>query len=137
MAISAISIAASGMKVASARLSASASNIANMATTGAIPGTAGTVSNPVYQPVDVVTFDAGSSGQPAGAGYKVQRTNGYFSAYNPVLPYADAEGMIAVPNVDLVSEIVDTMQASLQFQASAKVVRAISETEKSTIDILA
>lgn len=138
MALSAIPIGFSGMRVASARLSASASNIANIATTGAVPGTVAAASSQVYQPVDVVAFERRSGAQPAGADYNIrQNADGYFTAYDPSSPHADAGGMIAVPNIDLAADIVESLQARMQFQASAAIVRAANEAEKSAIDILA
>lgn len=130
----AILIGFSGMRLASARLETSASNTANMSTTGGVPGSF----NPVYEPVDVVAFTSGSHGQPAGVDYSIQRrSNGYFTTYEPASPNADADGMIAVPAVDLAAELVQTRMAVQLFQASAMAVKAINKAEKSAIDLLA
>ena len=66
MSMSAISTGLSGLRAAEARLDAVAANVANMSTVGTAPGASG--SSPVYEPIDVVTFQSGG-GRPSGVGY--------------------------------------------------------------------
>lgn len=114
--IGAISIALSGLTAAAKRADAAASNIANVQSTGAIGG-----GGPApYTPVDVKQT-AQSPGQ--GGGVRAEyapRNPGFVPAYDPSSPFADANGIIGVPNVDLATEAVNLKIAELAYKASAK-----------------
>ena len=99
----ALTIAASGLKAAGTKLAATASNIANVSTTGSVPDAAHPVST-VYKPLTV------SLTPQTGGGVSAQVNadpNGYSLSYDPTSPDANAQGLIAAPNVDLTREIVN------------------------------
>ncbi len=107
----AMSIAASGMQAASARLEAAASNIVNMDSGG-------------YQPVSVAQSPAPDGGvttslQPV--------TPASLLAYDPASPYANVQGMVAQPNMDLATEIMNLKVASHDFRASIQAYKAASQ----------
>lgn len=129
MSIAAISNSLSGMRLAEARLSASASNIANVRTNGAIPGSGS--GSPVYRPIDVVAVE----GRGGGVDYNVERRqNGYGQAHDPSAPYADARGDVATPDVDLGAELIETKQAQMLYQASAAIMRAGNQMQQALLD---
>jgi flagellar basal-body rod protein FlgC len=117
----AMSIAVSGMQAASARFEAAASNIVNMDSGN-------------YQPVSLAqspTADGGvsTSLQPV--------TPASLLAYDPASPYANVQGMVAKPNVDLPTEIVNLKLASHSFQASIQAYKAASQMFKTLLDATA
>lgn len=123
----AMSIAASGMQAASVRLDAAASNIVNSNSDGATSGGA-------YQPVSVsqsATPDGGvsTSLQPV--------TPSTLLAYDPSAPYANVQGMVAKPNVDMATEIVHMKQAQNDFRASLLAYKASSQMFKTLLDATA
>lgn len=127
-------IAASGMAAAMTSLTASASNVANAQTTGPLPGAqSANFPGSVYQPAVVI-----QTTQPdGGVGTTVIRPTSYAPAYDPSAPYANAQGMVAAPNVDLATEMVNQLSASLAFRANLKVFQAADRNEKTLIDTLA
>jgi flagellar basal-body rod protein FlgC len=130
-----MSIAASGMAAAMASLTASASNVANADTTGPLPDAAPASSQAqphVYQPAVVVETSMAGGGVSA----TITRSNGYIQSYDPTAPFANNQGMVATPNVDLPSEMVDQMSASLAFRANLKVFQAADRMQKSLLDII-
>ena len=114
----AMSIATSGMQAASARLGAAASNIVNMDSNG-------------YQPVSV----AQSPAPDGGVSSSLQPvTPASLLAYDPASPYANVQGMVAKPNVDLPTEIVNMKLASHSFRASIEAYKAASQMFKTLLD---
>ena len=131
---SAITIGLSGMQAATARLNATASNIANARTIGVLPGSSG--SGPAaYRPIDAVQKDIGTDGVPSGVSSSyAPRTSGISAVYDPDSPNADAGGMIGAPNIDLASELVSSLVAKYDFMASASVVKVASDMQKALLD---
>lgn len=127
-----LSIALSGLNAASARANAAASNIAGADTTGALPGTGGPAP---YAPVDVVQTSVQAGPAPQGTrAQTVERQPSSVPSFEPDAPYADENGFVAAPNVDLGTEIVDLKQAAQAYEANAAVVRTESQMEKELFD---
>jgi flagellar basal-body rod protein FlgC len=144
--IAALSTARSGLLASVARLNAAASNIANGSTTGPLPPTPASEPLPVsadegarvYQAVEVVLRSAGGAEGPAGVSVAVRpRLPAYGRQYDPSAPFADPDGFVATPNVDLAEEAVDVLSASLAFRANVAVIRAVNEMAKRTLDMSA
>ena len=124
----AMSIAASGLQAASLRLDAAASNIVNSNDT-APAGAGGT-----YQPV----FVSQSPVQGGGVSASLQPvTPSSLLAYNPTAPYANMQGMVSQPNVDMQTEIVNMKEASNDFRAGLLAYKASSEMFKALLDATA
>lgn len=119
-----MTIAASGMAAAMNSLTASASNLANAQNAGPV-GSA-------YQPAVVIQTSMSDGTVSA----RIIRPPNYLLAYSPALPFANAQGMVAVPNVDQVVETVNQISASLAFRANLKVFKAAARNEKSLLDML-
>jgi flagellar hook protein FlgE len=57
--------------------------------------------------------------------------------YDPGSPFADADGQVAYPNVDLTEEAIQQLVARYTFAANARVVTAYDQMVKSLVDISA
>lgn len=129
-----MSTARSGLLASGARLNAAASNVANAGVTGPLlstrlPQPAASEGSPrVYQPVDVILRSIGDGGASTGvaAGYR-PRLPADVRRYDPSAPFADLDGLVAAPDVDLAAEAVSLMEAALSFKANLAVLRAADE----------
>lgn len=117
--INAIGIALSGLKAASKQVEASASNIANLQTADYTPITA------------QQTAQTDQSGQ--GAGVKsdfVPKTQPFTPSYDPDSPFANSDGYVNTPNVDLAEEAVNMTVASTAYKASVSVIETVQDMTK-------
>lgn len=119
--IGAISTALTGLLAASKRADASASNIANMSTAGSVDGTG------TYLP-----YQAQTTVQTANAGGGVTATNvpkqpGIVNVFAPDSPFANSDGLVAVPNVDLAEEAVNLKLAELSYKANISVLKTAED----------
>jgi len=129
--IAGFSASLSGMMAQSKRLSVSADNIANMRSRGIRAD--GPAEQPgAYQPKrtqDVTT---------AGGGVRAEVrpvTPPWVEVYAPGSPDADANGVAALPNVNLAEELVTQIQAQRAYEANAKAFRTQDEVIDSLLDI--
>ena len=130
-------IALSGLNAASLRLQVSASNVANAGSTGALPNANSTVpagSPQAYAPLEVV--------QSASVGGGVQTsvttvTPSTTAVFDPQASFANQDGLVAAPNVDLASEFVGQLLASYSYAANAIVLKADDRMTQSLLDITA
>lgn len=128
-------IALSGMKAATLRFSAAASNIANARSNGPLPDAPGAAGYPpAYHPLRVVQI-------PADGGGTLARIESYptdiVTAYDPHAPYADEQGMVAAPDIDLVEETLQLITASNEFAANLLVLRVDADMTARLFDIKA
>ena len=114
----ALSTALNGLQKASVRANAAASNIAGALVSGAREGTQGPAP---YIPVDVV--------ETSDKAQTIARNPATVEAYQPEAPFADEQGMVAMPNVDDATEIVNLRQAALAYKANAKVVGTAADMQ--------
>ena len=130
-------IALSGMNAAARRLEVSASNVANVMSDGALPGANGTVpagAPTAYAPLEVVqTASAGGGTQTSVTTVTPSTT----AVYDPQAPFANQDGLVAAPNVDLSQEMVGQMIASYSFSANAAMMKAGDRMTKALFDITA
>ena len=143
------SIATSGLSAATLRVSVAASNIANVSTTGPLPATGGSGSSTgaassssgstfpaAYVPLRVDQVDQSSGSTPGGTIATVSTVSPSYTAQSdPGAPFANQDGLVAAPNVDLADQFAQLAAAKYSFIANAKVIQAYSETEKSLLDI--
>jgi flagellar basal-body rod protein FlgC len=148
--MSTLSIATSGLSAASLRLEVTASNIANTRTTGPLPasggsnasGGTGNSSNSsnfsAYVPLQVNQVDQTSGSTPGGTTAVVSTVSPSFvPQFDPSSPFANQDGLVAAPNVDLASQFIQLLTAKYDFAANAKVIQAYDNTQKSLLDIKA
>lgn len=112
---------ASGLRAASKRFAASASNTVNAASES-------------YTPGRVVQTS------PAGGGVKAEAvpvSPATVPVYAPQSPAADADGMVQRPNVEPESEAVEQMLAQRAFEANLRMVQTADDMTRTVLDILA
>jgi len=149
--MSILSIATSGLYAASLRANAAASNIANVRTTGPLPASSGSGTSgssgssstssaypTAYVPLRVDQVSQSSGSVPGGTAATVSTVSPSYTAQSdPGAPFANQDGLVAAPNVDLADQFIQLATAKYSFIANAKVIQAYSETEKSLLDITA
>lgn len=124
-------IAGSAMTAQSQRLNVSASNLAN----------ADSVTGPDGKPyvAKQVVFQTDAAPGSATGGVKVARVvddpTPAKLVYDPGNPMADAKGYMKMPNVDVVSESVNTMSASRSYQANVEVLNTVKSMMMKTLTI--
>jgi flagellar basal-body rod protein FlgC len=130
-------IALSGMNAAARRLEVSASNVANVMSTGALPNADGTVpagAPRAYAPLELVqTASAGGGTQTT----VTTATPSTTAISDPQAPFANQNGLVAAPNVDLSREMLGQMIASYSFTANATVMKAVDRMSKTLLNITA
>ncbi len=121
--INAINIALTGLDAATKKLAASASNIANLQTVGSLDegGQA------PYTPLTTQQTAEENGGVRAQV---VARGNAFSPAYSPDSPFANSDGVIGVPNIDLAEEAVNITLAEIQYKANLKSIEAASDLAK-------
>jgi flagellar basal-body rod protein FlgC len=130
------SIAVSGMNAATRRLEVSASNVANVMTTGSLP-TGRTVpagAPQAYQPVrlnQTATADGGTQTSITAS------SPSYVAISDPGAPFANQDGLVAAPAVDIAQEAIDQMIASYTFTANTNVLKANDRMTKALLDMTA
>ncbi len=126
-------IALSGLNAASARLRVSAENVANAATSGPLPGSAR--SAPTAYAAKRVDQTANADGSTHATVSTASPAT--VAAYDPSAPFANGQGMVAMPNVDLAGEMVQQITARLSFAANAQLVKADYKMTASLLDVMA
>ena len=119
--IGAISTALTGLIASSKKVEASASNIANMGSAGSLDPAS---PNKPYQALTTVQTANGTGGVTAG---NIPKQPGVVNAYAPDSPFANADGLVAVPNVDLAEEAVNLKIAELTYKANIGVLKTAQE----------
>ncbi len=115
--INSITIALTSLNSASMRINASASNIANMNTTGSLEDE----NNAPYTPL---TTTSKSIDNPGGVHSNIiPKNDPFIPSYDPDSPFADENGIIGVPNVNLAEETVNMKLAELSYKASLNIIK--------------
>lgn len=127
-------VAGSAMSAQSQRLNAVASNIANADSTTSSTGQAYKAKQVVFSAVPV----GGGSG-PASSGVKVEKVVEDASpprlVYDPKHPQADEKGYVAMPNVNVVEEMVNMISASRSYQTNVETMNAAKTMLLKTLTI--
>jgi flagellar basal-body rod protein FlgC len=139
------SIALSGLLAQTQRIAGSASNVANARTTGARPDATGEIPDDKpapYQPVDTVQQSvvgppsAGEGGQGLGTHATYQpRRPATVAEYSPDSAFADENGLVDAPNVDLASEAIDQTIALRAYQANLKAFETADEMTREALNL--
>lgn len=134
-----MSIAASGLQAAGLQFSAAASNIANLNDSGPVPGTPpqqpqAQGQGASYQPLTVVQSPVPGGGVSASIQPSLPA---HTLAYDPGAPFANMQGMVAMPNTDLATQMADLGQAANDFKANLAVYAASSRMFKSLLNTVA
>ena len=128
-------IAVSGLNDAVARITNAASNMVNASSIGKLPSNSNGATS--YAPKDVITLSVQGNGDALGViSQSVPRNPAYGVASDPSSSNANAQGLVAVPNVDLNSELVTAKGAEVSYGANAKLIKIAEKMQKSLIDAL-
>ena len=130
-------IALSGMNAAARRLEVSASNVANFESTGVLPNGDGTVpvgSPQAYAPLELVQTESAGGGTQTALTTVTPPTT---AVYDPQAPFANPDGLVAAPNVDLAQELIGQLLASYTYTANATVMKADDRMTRTLLDIKA
>jgi len=126
--IKGLTIAASGMRAQTARLNATASNTANVATTQSADGS----------PYQAVAVELAASG-PGANGVEVVGSHRSGSpghvTHDPRHPHADAAGKVTHSNVSLVEEMTDLVTTQRGFEANVQSFQALNELARQALEI--
>ena len=126
-------IAGSGMSAQSVRLNTTASNIANAESVATNGEDTYRARQPVFQAqmqsaMRSNPFDFSTSATNAGQGVKVmgvvESDAPYQLRFEPDHPYADEQGYVKYPNVNVVEEMTNMISASRSFQTNADIMSA-------------
>ncbi|MDD3183086.1 MAG: flagellar basal body rod C-terminal domain-containing protein [Alphaproteobacteria bacterium] len=129
-------IAVSGMNAAASRLYNAATNLVNVSSTGSLPTAEGEKATS-YQPTDVISIPTSVGDNNFGVTTQtVAREPAYYPAYDPSSPNANEQGVVAAPNVDVVTEILNMKLAELAYSASAKAIAVEQRNQETLVDTL-
>lgn len=129
MMTNAIGIALTGLNSASLKLNASASNIANLNTVGSLTDE----NNAPYTPI---TTQSKSLGSVTGGVQTdiIPQNPAFVPAYDADSPFADENGLIGVPNINLAEEIVNIKLAEISYKANLKTIDVAGELFDELLD---
>ena len=140
--MNALEIAASGLAASRTRMNVTAANVANANTTRGADGGPYKRQDPVLQAVPVAQpfgqmlrdrLSASLRGvQVTGV---VQDQRAPRQVYDPSHPDADARGMVAMPNVNLVEERVDMITASRAYEAGVTTIQTLKSMANKALSI--
>jgi flagellar basal-body rod protein FlgC len=130
-------IALTGLTAAARRLDVSADNVANVMTSGSLPSTDGTVPSgapKAYDPLELMQ----SENVGGGTQTAVRTTRpSYVATSDPSAPFANQDGLVAAPNVDLSKEMISQVIARYSFATNARVLKADDQMTRTLIDTMA
>lgn len=134
-------IALSGLIAGTARIDASASNVANARVTGAVPGSSAAQTQgakQAYAPIGVSQTSQDNGNQPGGTRATFTPiTPSWVAEVDQDQPYADSNGVVAAPNVDYAQERVNQIAASDAYSANLAVVKTSDAMTRDAIDMKA
>jgi flagellar basal-body rod protein FlgC len=124
-------VAGSAMSAQSQRLNVVSSNLANVDSTTSATGQ-------TYRAKQVV-FSAAQMAGPTATGVKVEQvvedTSPLKMVFDPKHPNADQEGYVAMPNVNVVEEMVNMISASRSYQTNVETMNAAKSLLLKTLTI--
>ena len=134
--LDAINASASALDAQRVRMEVAVSNLANAESTRSADGQP-------YRRREVVletqSFASSLDRDPSAAGVRVaavlEDQSEFRRRYEPSHPDADADGFVAVPNVDVPEEMVDMLGAARAYQANLTAIGLIRDTVQRALDL--
>jgi flagellar basal-body rod protein FlgC len=141
--ITGMRISSSGMAAQRMRLNTISSNLANINTTQTPEGGPYRRKDVVFQAMpDAKSFgEIFSSGDPKGQMQRVQvvdvlsDTKAPLMKYQPNHPDANPEGYVAYPNINMMEEMTNMIQASRAYEANVTAMQASKDMALSALEI--
>lgn len=143
--LSAMNICASGMTAQRMRLDVIAENITNASTTRTEEGGPYRRKMVVFEPISGSSFRQMFN---AAAGYENGGTRGgvrvseivedprdFKPVFNPDHPDADENGYVMMPNVDMLKETIDSMEASRAYDANLTAFNTLKAMASRALDV--
>ena len=131
--LASLKVAASGLEAQSTRIRIVSENLANARSTGDVPG-----ADPFRR--KTVTFAAELDRASGASLVEVERLGfdeGEFSTeYDPGNPAANAEGIVKMPNVNMLVEMADMREANRSYEANLQSIKQSRDLISATIDLL-
>ena len=133
-------ISASALKAQRLRMNAISSNLANIETTRTPDGGPYRKREVIFQSTSQGFADTlDSRMRDAAQGVKVSHVQASsrppLMVYDPSHPDADEQGMLAMPNINLVEETADMMSASRAYEANVTVVKSARRMALKALEI--
>jgi flagellar basal-body rod protein FlgC len=129
------SIAISGLSAAALRMQVSANNVANVYSSGPLPDAAAGANFPAAFVPQGVDQAARTDGSVSTTVKPVSPAT--VPAYDPTAPFANASGLVAMPNVDLGNEAVQQIMASVSYAANAAVLKTDAQMTSTLLNVMA
>ena len=131
--VASMKVAASGLEAQSTRIRIVSENLANARSTGDTPG-----ADPFRR--KTVTFAAELDRATGAALVEVERLGvdeGDFSTeYDPGNPAANEQGIVKMPNVNVLIEMADMREANRSYEANLQSIKQSRDLISATIDLL-
>lgn len=135
----AFAISASGLRAQRLRMDVIAANLANAESTRTPEGGPYKRRDVVLEALPVGERFADILGEAGGSAVRVARvvadTRPPRLVFDPGHPDADPEGYVALPNVNVVAEMVDLMAASRAYEANVAAINATKRVLEATLSI--
>ncbi len=144
--LSSFDICASGMSAQRLRMDIAAENIVNIDTTRTEAGGPYRRKDVLFESYGENSFQEAMRSASKGQGFNnrnagvrvsaiIEDTREMKMVYNPDHPDADENGYVAMPNVDLLKETVDTMSATRSYEANVTALNAMKLMAQKALDI--
>jgi flagellar basal-body rod protein FlgC len=136
--IQSMRIAGTALRAQRSRMNTISSNLANAETTKTPDGGPYKRLDPVFQSVPM-RFDAqlGEIGavEEVQVGAIIEDQKPARMVYDPDHPDSDAKGYVAMPNINVVQEMVDMVSASRSYEASTSSIQTAKQMARAALDI--
>lgn len=122
--VNSIQTSLSGLIASSRKIEVASSNIANSQTTGSLTD----ANNAPYSALRTQLTSTNTGDSNAGVrATAVERDPPFVPAFDPDSPFADTDGYIGAPNVNLGEELVITKEAEFAYKANAQLIKTGGE----------
>ena len=131
--VASLKVAASGLEAQSTRIRIVSENLANARSTGDTPG-----ADPFRR--KTVTFAAELDRASGASLVEVERLGfdegAVSTEYDPGNPAANADGVVKMPNVNMLIEMADMREANRSYEANLQSIKQSRDLISATIDLL-
>lgn len=136
-----LAISSTGLSAQRLRMNLISSNMANVNTTRTETGEPYKRKDVIFEAAqeggfkDVLEQQLGEDGRGVKVAGIIEDEKPFVEKYDPGHPDADENGVVRLPNVNIVEEMVNMISASRSFEANATAVRATKDMAGVALDI--